>query len=75
MPKGRTVRVKKDRRGRPPMPDAGNYEALYCNLRSDLVLYARKRRAEHGGSLSHHVAALVELGVAYEILKRQEGSP
>jgi hypothetical protein len=72
MPNRREVRRG---RGRPATADAGNYEAMYVCLRTDLALYVRKRREENGASLSRNLAELLEEGIAYEILRRREGSP
>ena len=61
--------------GRPKRPDAGNYAHVGFGLRVDLLAYARAKASEEHRSLSSAVSHLIELGVASEVARRDEGSP
>ena len=58
---------QKKRLGRPPRPDAGNYEFVGFRLRTDLKAYATVKAANERRSLSGALHHLIEQGVALEV--------
>lgn len=72
MPRGSRRRGTGARIGRPPRPDAGNWEKFYVLLKTDTAGWIRSRAQDSGLSLSHVIAEMVNLGVAQTLERERE---
>lgn len=61
----------KRKRGRPPRPDAGNWEKFYVCIPLDVSVAVRNMATTERRSLSNVLAELVRIGVAGKLAQRR----
>lgn len=69
--RARDRRPNSPRIGRPPRPDAGDWEKFYVLLKTDVAAFVRATSRDEHKSLSAVISELATLGVAIKLDRQQ----